>query len=147
MVDLRLWAGLQLRVGQDIVWWGRAQQLLGTSAAQAGVTAVGRAHSLRRAPQTPTLPTERAPGRAGPLPHRAAGHHREVFPGGTVKRRERRRVGHTSACSADSGAGTPYCIKPCLAAMFVFPFFPFSFFFSFFLFLSSRLSCSQSLQL
>lgn len=80
VVDLRLLAVLQVRMGQGVgVRGGSIQQFLGAAAAQAILTAVGGRDGLRRAPQTPTLSTEGTPGGAGSLTDSTAGDHRVVL--------------------------------------------------------------------
>lgn len=65
---------------------GSPQQLLGTAAAQAVLTAVGGSDRFGGTPQTPTLPTEGTPGGAGSLTDSTARDHRVVF---TETERER----------------------------------------------------------
>lgn len=78
---LRLLAMLQvrMRMRQDVVGWGGAQQLLGAAAVQAVLAAVGGSDFFRGATQTPALPAEGAPGGAGSLTDGAARNHREVL--------------------------------------------------------------------
>lgn len=86
MVDLRLLAVLQVRMRQDVVCWGSAQQLLGAAAAQAVLAAVGGSDGFGGALQTPTLPAEGTPSGAGSLTDSAARDHRVVL---TETERER----------------------------------------------------------
>lgn len=79
VVHLRLLTVLQVRMRQDVVCRGRAQQLLGTAAVQAVLTAVGGCDSFRRAPQTSALPAEWTPSGAGSLTDSTAWDHREVL--------------------------------------------------------------------
>lgn len=79
VVDLRLLAVLQVRMRQDVVCRGSAQQLLGAAAAQAVLAAVGGSDGFGGAPQTPTLPTKGTPSGAGSLTDSTARDHRVVL--------------------------------------------------------------------
>lgn len=79
MVDLWLLTVLQVRVRQDVVCWRGVQQLLGTTAGQAILTAVGGADSFGWGPETPNFPTEGTPRGAGFLTNSTARDHGVVL--------------------------------------------------------------------
>lgn len=128
MVDLRLLAVLQVRMRQDVVCGGSAQQLLGAAAAQAVLAAVRGPDSFGGAPQTPTFPAERTPGGAGSLTDGAARDHGVVLT--ETERENYNTVRLMLHKTASPDTAQVFLLDFCPAALFV-VFFFFLFFFPF----------------